>query len=188
MDDASARTRLDELRTSARGWHTVQLAVLGFIGFCGVLARVGEGDANPGWLQALAGVLVLAALGLACAATVLVAGAAWPVDDDRAGSADDELRRGVARVRRGIGMTFVAVALLALATSSAWWPDGEADDGGAPDAAGGGGAVQVSTRSGTVCGDLASGASGTLALDVAGRRVALALGDVVGLRPVDGCG
>jgi hypothetical protein len=29
--------RLAELRTSARGWHGVQLAVLGFIGLCAVL-------------------------------------------------------------------------------------------------------------------------------------------------------
>ena len=29
--------RLEELSASARGWHTIQMAVLGFIGICGVL-------------------------------------------------------------------------------------------------------------------------------------------------------
>ena len=182
MEDATREAR-DELRTSARGWHTVQLAVLGFIGFCGVLAR-GGGDVNPGWLQLLAGVLVLAALVLACAATALVAGTAWPLGDvEGGGSAGDRLRRDRARLRRGVAMTFVAVALLALATSSSWWPQREIDDDGPPD----GGSVQVTTRSGTVCGDLASAAAGSLALDVAGRRATFALDDVVGLRPVEGC-
>ena len=32
-----AAGRLAELSASARGWHTIQMAVLGFIGICGVL-------------------------------------------------------------------------------------------------------------------------------------------------------
>ena len=80
MDDQAGGTdRLAELRTSARGWHGVQLAVLGFIGLCGVLQR--EGTGTPGWLQITTGILILVALALACVATVLVATAAWPVDD-----------------------------------------------------------------------------------------------------------
>src|SRR3712207_8556040 len=42
---AGAQTgRLDELRASARGWHGVQLAVLGFIGLCGVLQEEQPSD------------------------------------------------------------------------------------------------------------------------------------------------
>jgi hypothetical protein len=34
--------RLEELSASARGWHTIQMAVLGFIGICGVLRTTGS--------------------------------------------------------------------------------------------------------------------------------------------------
>ena len=43
---AEVGDRLTELRNSARGWHGVQLAVLGFIGLCGVL-QSGAADDNP---------------------------------------------------------------------------------------------------------------------------------------------
>ena len=68
--------RLTELRTSARGWHGVQLAVLGFIGLCGVLSG---GSAAPQWLEWLSMWLALAALACACVATFLVGAAAWPL-------------------------------------------------------------------------------------------------------------
>ncbi len=57
------RGRLDELRASARGWQGIQLAVLGFIGLCGVLQRGGR--SIPRWIQILAGIAALVALGLA---------------------------------------------------------------------------------------------------------------------------
>src|SRR6476469_5318107 len=78
-----ALSRIAGLRGSARGWHGVQLAVLGFIGLCGVL-REGAGSGEPHWLQVLSGLLVLTAFGIACLATVLVALAAWPVYAPRA--------------------------------------------------------------------------------------------------------
>lgn len=137
--------RLAELRVSARGWHGVQLAVLGFIGLCGVL-QPDASDGNPGWLRWLVGLLVLAAFALACAATVLVALAAWPIygpQPAQEGSAK-EIARTSRRLRSGIAVTFVAVALLALATSSVWWPV----DGG-PDCE-----VEVRTSAGVVCGEL----------------------------------
>ena len=72
----------EQLRTSARGWHGVQLAVLGFIGLCGALhdaeAAAGPpvqpagrraGDPRPG-----GGLL----------ATGLVAAEAWPVRETTA--------------------------------------------------------------------------------------------------------
>ena len=59
-DAEGPSSRLAELRVSARGWHSIQLAVIGFIGFCGVLQN-GRPD-NPTWLQVWAGILVLVAL------------------------------------------------------------------------------------------------------------------------------
>jgi len=46
----------------------VQLAVIGFVGLCGVLKS--GSDAGPTWLEILAGILVLIALVLACLATL----------------------------------------------------------------------------------------------------------------------
>src|SRR5215210_5083482 len=74
---SSAQERLTELRSSAKGWHGVQLAALGFIGLCGVL-QTGE-STDPVSLQALAGVLVLVAFVCACAGIYLVGKAAWPL-------------------------------------------------------------------------------------------------------------
>jgi hypothetical protein len=108
----AARPDVDELRTSARGWHGVQLAVLGFIGLCGALQSGSEGS-GPGWLQRAAAVLVLAALAVACLATVLVASEAWPVyagrPDPANGGADTVVRRGGRHLRTGIALTFLAV-------------------------------------------------------------------------------
>ena len=173
-------SRLAELRVSARGWHGVQLAVLGFIGLCGVLEQ-NAGKGNPSWLQWLAGLLVLVAFGLACAATVLVALSAWPIygSGSSAEGAAGETARTSTRLRTGIAMTFVAVAMLALATSSAWWP-GETGSAGT--------AVEVTTRAGVICGDLGEpSAQGLLSVAGGGRSVEIDMSDVISVRPVDAC-
>jgi hypothetical protein len=177
----AARPDVDELRTSARGWHGVQLAVLGFIGLCGALQSGSDGS-GPGWLQRVAAVLVLAALAVACLATVLVASEAWPVHAGRRptpanGSADAEVRRGGRHLRTGIALTFLAVVLVALATSTSWWPKADQSSD----------LVEVSTSQGSFCGTLTSSDGGSLSLDVAGRSVALPLDRVAGLRPVSSC-
>ncbi len=192
-------SRIAELRASARGWHGVQLAVLGFIGLCGVL-RGGAGSGEPHWLQVLSGLLVLTAFGIACLATVLVALAAWPVYAPRATGQpartgpparvgqpaeaapsedeDGELARTSRRLRVGITLTYTAVAVLAFAGSSAWWPSESPDRG----------AVEVTTQAGQVCGGLRSpSGQGVLAVSAGGRVIEVALGDVVALRPVDSC-
>lgn len=177
MDEDAGGAELSELSASARGWHTVQLAVLGFIGLCGVLQGAAEAD-NPRWLEMVAGTLVLAALVVACAATVLVASVAWPLPLGERPAWAGDVRDGASRVRRGIALTFVAVVLLALATGSSWWPSEEGDVGGS---------VEVTTRRGVLCGTLVTVEQGAVALDIGGRRVVLSLADVVSLAPTDGC-
>lgn len=148
----------------------MQLGALGFIGLCGVLH---ESGANPRWLQIVSAVLVLASLALACAAIALVASTAWPLP----GAAPADLRAGARRVRRGIALTFVALACLALGTSTSWWPS----------AGGVTGTVEVTTRAGVLCGELRTGDRGAVSLDVGGRRVSIALADVVSLRATGHC-
>ena len=181
--DAPARAhdgRLAELRDSARGWHGVQLALLGFIGLCGVLKD--EGSAAPRWLQILAGVLVLAAFALACVATYLVGRAAWPLyglgDDGPRVEETAAVRRTSRSLTRGLGLTFVAVGLLALGAAASWWPEVRAERN----------QVEVQTGDLAWCGRLAEGQPGALSVVTEDRgTVQLAFADITGLRPVDAC-
>jgi hypothetical protein len=174
--------RLAALRASARGWHGVQLAVIGFIGLCGVL-QGGRPD-NPMWLQVWSGILALAALVLACVATFLVARVAWPLYGGREPPVTDEaaeLERDGRRIKQGLVLTFAAVAVLALGTASGWWPQ---EDGGGGD----GELVAVQATSGERwCGALEDAGQGRVGVSVDGTPVVVALGDLAALAPVDSC-
>ena len=169
--------RLAELRVSARGWHSIQLAVIGFIGLCGVL-QGGRPD-NPMWLQVWAGVLALVALAVACLATFVVALVAWPLYGGRQPAGDEaaQLERDGRRLKRGLFLTFLALAILALATASGWWPQ----DGGGEQVS-----VQASDGQGW-CGTLTQGEAGSLSVSVDGSPVVVALQDVAAISPVDSC-
>ena len=183
-DPAPDQDRLAELRGSAKGWHGVQLAALGFIGLCGVLE--GGGGSEPVWLQTLAGVLVLVAFASACLGIYFVGKAAWPIYGPEPvparASEPGAVDRASAELRRGLKLTFASIALVALATTASWWPS---DD----ETPGGGGQVQVQTASGeSVCGTLADSAqAGTLRVDTASQPVVVELARVASVRPVDGC-
>ena len=177
--------RLAELRSSAKGWHGIQLAALGFIGLCGVI-KPGE-SSNPEGLQALSGILILVAFFCACLGIYYVA--QGRLADLRRGRRADGRRGPVgastvasAQLRRGLVLTFLSIALTALATTSSWWPDGEG--GGA----GGGANVEVQAAGGqTVCGELAEGGQGTVRIITAAQPVEVQLTQVASMRPVDGC-
>jgi Flp pilus assembly pilin Flp len=177
-DAEGPSSRLAELRVSARGWHGIQLAVIGFIGFCGVL-QSGRPD-NPTWLQVWAGILVLVALALACTATFLVGRVAWPLFAGPQ-SADGDFESEARRLRRGLLLTFVAVAVLALGTASGWWPQPAGEDGG-------GQLVAVQASSGErACGSLEDSSPGSLRVSVDGRPVVVSLRDLAAVAPVDSC-
>lgn len=177
-DAEGPSSRLTELRVSARGWHGIQLAVIGFIGFCGVLQN-GRPD-NPTWLQVWAAILVLVALVLACLGTFLVGRVAWPLFGGSQ-SAHADLDREAQRLKRGLLLTFVAVAALALGTASGWWPQPAGESGG-------GQLVAVQASSGErVCGSLVHASPGTLRVSVDGRPVDVSLENVAAVDPVDSC-
>jgi hypothetical protein len=180
----SSASRLVELRASAKGWHGVQLAVLGFIGLCGVLQGA-AGQSGPHWLQVLAGLLVLLALALACTATSLVATAARPVHEIEDGvaagvSADNLLHHTASRLRLGIMITFLAVVVLAVGATSSWWPEETASIGGAS-------LVEITTNQGAACGTLQDGDPGTITISNGGQQVVVPAESVVRLRPVTTC-
>lgn len=167
--DADLVARREALTGSAREWHKLQVAALAFVGLCGVLTG-DNGGRLPLWLQVVAGILALLALVAAAVGLVLVAVVAWPL------GAPLDLAAGARRLRVGVSVTCVAVALTALSASSNWWPRSDADR-----------PVQVSTSGGTACGPVVDSAAGWIDLDVDGTVVRLDLADLVSLRPTDAC-
>ena len=118
---AAPADRLEKLSTSARGWHTIQMAVLGFIGICGIL-RTASSPA-PRAVQWLAAALAVAALAAACVAIFTVGRVAYPVGDVTDGaSAVPGAAGAAARLRTGIRLTIVALILAVIAALSGWWP------------------------------------------------------------------
>jgi hypothetical protein len=182
----AAQDRLAELRSSAKGWHGIQLAALGFIGLCGVIQT---GDATDPWaLQVLSGILVLVAFVLACGGIYLVGRAAWPLYRGETEPADGAGPAAIAatsrQLTRGLLMTFLSIAALALATAASWWPK-ERAGGGAAGAA----QVQVQTNDGrTACGALgAAPQSGTLRVIAGAQPVDVALASLASVEPVGSC-
>ena len=180
--------RLRELRASAKGWHTIQFALLGFIGLCGVLKGTGT-SSGPRWLQTSAGVLILLALIVACYATFLVGRAAWPLYSATRKwpaaapeNGECELQRTGHSLRVGLALTFVALILAAVAATSSWWPEKGASSGAL---------VSVGTTVGvTYCGTLGNEGNGVLVLQPSGQShaVSLPLSDVTTVTPTSTCG
>lgn len=157
------------LTVSAREWHKLQVGALTFVGLCGVLTA-DNGTRLPWWLQSVAGVLALLALAAAGLGLLIVAVVAWPlgrpVDPDA----------GARRLRAGVTLTCFAVGLTALSASANWWPQSGAER-----------PVQVTTSSGTTCGQVLDSAAGWIDLDVAGAVVRVDLADLISLRPTESC-
>jgi hypothetical protein len=182
MDAAQAGTAnrpLADLANSARGWHGVQLAVLAFIGLCGVLSDADP--ALPRWLQVTAGVLAIAALIVSCVSIFVVASVAWPFSARAVG--DDVPPSAARRLRIGIALTYGAVGLMALAASTSWWPTPDSAD-----LEGAGATVRITDQAGrTACGTIVDGPKATIRLATADGTVELAANGLADIVPVDGC-
>lgn len=184
--DLSGGGVLADVTRAARGWHGVQLAVLAFIGLCGVLTNGDEG--TPRGLQVTAGVLAIVALALSCLSIFLVASVAWPFSTAASDVSSDTRTRdsapGARRLRLGVGLTYVAVGTMALAASIGWWPTeastGTDDDGGA--------SVEITDGSGrTACGELVEGPAGKIRLETDAGTVEITTSGVARIAPVPAC-
>lgn len=180
---AAPQDRLAELRASAKGWHGVQLAALGFIGLCGVI-QTGE-STEPRWLQVIAGILVLVAFALACVGIYLVGRAAWPLyrGEPASDAGGEAAVAAVSRqLTRGLLMTFLSIATLTLATATSWWP--QERDGGA-----GGPQVEVRTNDNRVaCGELGDAPGpGVLRVVADDHAIDVALRSLASVAPVQSC-
>ncbi len=166
---------------SAKGWHNIQLAVMGFIGLCGVLSMGATPD-GPQWLEwwsaGMAGLAFVASL----LSTWMVGSVAFPLYGFT-GPGDQMPAGAPGRLRGGIVMTFMSIALMVLSSVSGWWP---AEAGGS---GGGGSTVQIAdSRGGTACGTLLDGApAGSIRLQTAQRVLTVDLGNVAQMTPVSSC-
>jgi hypothetical protein len=173
---AAPADRQGELSASARGWHTIQMAVLGFIGICGVL-RTANSPA-PRAVQWVAAALAVAALAAAALAIFSVGRVAYPIIDAADGaSAVPSARQAAARLRAGIRLTIVAVILAVIAALSGWWP--------APASAA---AVSVTSTSGQAwCGPLVNGPAGAISVRTGNGVIAVPAQAIAQVSPVAKC-
>jgi hypothetical protein len=172
-----AVARQEELSASARGWHTIQMAVLGFIGICGVLRTTGSSPA-PRAVEWLAAALAVAALAVACLAVFTVGRVAYPVaaaTGETSVSAD--AAGAAARLRAGIRLTIAALILAVLAGLSGWWPSAAAAT-----------ATAVTGTAGQAwCGQLVDGPAGAVSVRTASKVIAVPVQAVAQVRPVAAC-
>ena len=165
--------RLERLSASARGWHTIQMAVLGFIGICGVL-RTTSGPA-PRAVQWLAAALAVAALAVACTAVFTVGRVAYPAGDALDG--DRAVAGGTARLRAGIRLTIMALILAVIAALSGWWPSPASNP-----------AVAVTGTTGQAwCGPLVSGPADAISVRTANGIITVPTQAIAQVSPVGRC-
>ena len=172
---------LGPLSGSARGWHTIQMAVLGFIGICGVLRATDS--SVPTGVQWTAAVLAAAALVLAGAGIYLVGRVAYPFESAAASASPAAVARAAARLRAGIRLTVLALVVIVIAALSGWWPRS-----GAGGAGGAATTVTISDRTGrTWCGQLVVGDAGVVSVDTSQGVIAVPVETVADVRPVTSC-
>jgi hypothetical protein len=175
---AAPADRLAELSASARGWHTIQLAVLGFIGICGVL-RTASSPA-PSAVQWLAAALAVAALAVACLAIFTVGRVAYPVGDaaDDA-SAAPSAAHAAGRLRAGIRLTIVALILAVIAALSGWWP--------APSSRSTAAVAVTGTTGQAWCGPVVNGPAGAISVRTGNGVIIVPAQAIAQIRPVAQC-
>ena len=173
---AAPADRPGELSASARGWHTIQMAVLSFIGICGVLRTTGS--PAPRAVQWVAAALAVAALAAASLAIFTVGRVAYPVVDAADGaSVAPSAGQAAARLRAGIRLTIVAVILAVIAALSGWWPASASTV-----------AVAVTSTSGQAwCGPLANGPAGAVSVRTGTGVITVPAQAIAQVRPVTQC-
>ncbi|WP_162907687.1 hypothetical protein [Allorhizocola rhizosphaerae] len=161
---------------SAKGWHNIQLAVMGFIGLCGVL-RMGETPAGPQWLMWWSTAMSILAFGTSLLSMWMVGSVAFPLYGFM-GEGQQLPDNAPGRLKGGIGLTFAAIILMVLASLAGWWPSSA-----------GGDQVEVRDSQGaSACGAWVDGApAGSVWIRTDEGTVTVNLRQIADLRPVSSC-
>lgn len=161
---------------SAKGWHNIQLVLMGFIGLCGVL-KMGNHPDGPAWLDWWsAGMIVLAFLS-ALLSMWMVGKVAFPLYHFDPGA--QMPANAPQQLRGGIRMTFVSILLMVLGSLTGWWPGGSSTAN----------KVEVKDANGaSACGTWLDGApAGSIRLDTADGVITISLRAVAQMNPVSSC-
>jgi phosphatidylglycerophosphate synthase len=166
----------DSLIDSAKGWHNIQLAVMGFIGLCGVL-RMGETPAGPEWLMWWSTAMSILAFITSLLSMWMVGSVAFPLYGFAA-EGQQLPPSAPGRLKAGIGMTFLTIILMVLASLAGWWPSSPGED-----------KVEVRDAQGaSACGTWVEGApAGALWLRTPEGTITVSLRQVTDMRPVAAC-
>jgi len=161
---------------SAKGWHNIQLAVMGFIGLCGVI-KMGNHPDGPDWLNLWSAGMVALAFVSSLLSMWMVGSVAFPLYNFNAGAQmpADSPRR----LRGGIRMTFVSIVLMVLGALTGWWPSSGDSSG----------KMQVQDANGaTACGDMLAGApAGSIRLSTADGVLTISLRTIASMNQVSSC-
>ncbi|MCL2395565.1 MAG: hypothetical protein FWC87_12880 [Acidimicrobiaceae bacterium] len=95
------------------------MAVLGFIGICGVLR--GSSTLKSA-VQVTAAILAVGAFAVACLAIFTVGRVAYPVDTIERDGGKGPVELAYRQLHTGIRLTVVALILIVVAALSGWWP------------------------------------------------------------------
>jgi hypothetical protein len=162
---------------SAKGWHNIQLGVMGFIGLCGVLSMGATPD-GPAWLEWWSAGTAGLAFVLSLLSTWMVGSVAFPLYGFNT-PGQEMPAAAPGRLRGGIVMTFLSVAMMVLSSISGWWPS----------EAGGSDKVEVSdSRGGKACGTMVDGApAGSIRLQTSDGVLTIQLGAISQMSTVSSC-
>lgn len=180
---AAPEDPLDRLAASAKGWHSIQMAVLGFIGICGVL-RSGNG-AGPAAVQWFAAFLSVSSLVVALIAIGLVGRVAYPFYGGTSFGPTDPQRIATAsaQLRNGIRTTFGALILIVVAALSGWWPSNATEGVGGATAS----VVQVQGQGREWCGTIVDAPPGQFSVETSDGLVTVPVRAVDSIRPAASC-
>jgi hypothetical protein len=170
---------LERVRQAAKDWRTAQVSLLGLITVVSVLKGPDSIASLDGGAKVWVGVLLLLALVCAGTGTYLLAEVAYGLPRALARfrtqpSVDDVdlALHGALRLRVGLGLTFVALALMAGAIGTSWYGPSPAKL-----------SIRIDTAAGTFCGELVSGDATTMLISTKQGRQAVAVRDIVSTTP-----
>lgn len=179
------KTRLEAIQTSARGWQTAQVAILGLLGVSGMARDPSQVAALPKPVTYVMAGFALAAFAAASSGAYLIARSGWPIYHEEAAYTPDDtsstrrsLLNAQRRMRRAIPLTVVALIAMGAAFALSWWPI--ATDHPA-------GLVQVRDVDTRVCGELKTSSGVQLVIEVGSQAITLPLRPGTTLEPVSAC-
>jgi hypothetical protein len=183
-DEIGYADELRRQREAAKGWQPTQIAILGLVSVVGAVKGtqgIQAMDTGARWTAITAMVLALIA---ACAGLTLLAASAWPLPRLKArvaAPAEASLVRRITstrlRAKFGLGATFAALLLLAVAVMTTWLP---AENDGKN-------LVRITTGTSSFCGELRAGSGAAISIGIGTQTIVVPVADIQTIIPEGSC-